>query len=232
MEDTNAIKALENKVELLAHKLGVVEDIHAVRRLHFIYGYYIDMCLYDETVDLFAEDGAVRFLNGIYRGRQGIRRLYCDWFKRDFTKGHNGPVFGFLLDHLQMQDVVDVSPDRRTAKGRFRALNMIGYHDDKPEPVANMPQQFLGGGIYENAYVNEGGVWKIKYLDYVGRWQAPYEQGWAHSRSHLPPFTDTYPDNPIGPDEITPDTPYGWPETGVVPFHYPHPITGETWQQP
>jgi hypothetical protein len=128
----NAMKALEEKVERLNHKLGVVEDIHAVRRLHFIYGYYIDMCLYDETVELFAEDSAVRFLNGVYKGKAGIKRLYCDWFQRDFTKGHNGPVFGFLLNHLQMQDVVDIAPDRRTAKGRFRALNMIGYHDDKP----------------------------------------------------------------------------------------------------
>jgi hypothetical protein len=22
-----------------------------------------------------------------------------------------------------------------------------------------------------------------------------------------------------------------WPETPVVPFHYPHPVTGKFWQQ-
>ena len=224
------IGALREELARLKNQVGLLEDIHAVRCLHFKYGYYIDMCLYEETVDLFARDGAVRFLNGVYRKQAGVRRLYCDWFQKDFTKGHNGPVFGFLLDHLQAQDVITVDPDRRTARGRFRALNMIGYHDDKPEPLEHMPQQFWGGGIYENEYVREDGVWKIKYLDYVGRWQAPYEEGWAHSRGHLPPFEKPWPENPIGPDEILPDMPYGWPETSVVPFHYPHPVTGKPWK--
>lgn len=226
MGDADRLKSLENEVARLTARLGAVEDTNAVRYLHFIYGYYIDMCLYDEAVDLFAEDGAVRFLNGLFKTKAGARRLYCDWFRKDFTQGHNGPVYGFLLDHLMLQDIVTIAPDRKSARMRVRALNMIGYHDKKPEPVAHMPQQFWGGGIYENVYAKEGGVWKIKLLDYVGRWQAPYEQGWAHSSGHLPPFQKTYPENPIGPDEILADMPYAWPETSVVPFHYRHPVTG------
>lgn len=230
MSDDDKVQALERQVEALTRRMDIMEDIHAIRCLHFQYGYYIDMCLYDETVDLFARDGAVRFLNGVYRGKEGVRRLYCDWFRADFTGGHNGPVFGFLLDHLQMQDIVSVAPDRRYARGRFRSLNMIGYHDDKPEPVEHMPQQFWSGGIYENEYIHEDGDWKILYLDYVGRWQASYEEGWAHGSAHLPPFEQTYPDNPVGPDEITEYMPYSWPETSVVPFHYPHPVTGRKWE--
>ena len=230
MRKTDALKALERKVNRLIRQLGVIEDTHAVRNLHFMYGYYIDMCLYDETVALFAESGAVRFLNGLYKGKAGVKRLYCDWFRNTFTKGHNGPVFGFLLDHLQLQDVVSIAADRKSARARFRALNMIGYHDRKPEPLKHMPQQFWGGGIYENVYVKEGGIWKIQLLDYVGRWQAPYELGWAHSSGHLVPFEKTYPENPIGPDEILPEMPYSWPETSVVPFHYRHPVTGKPWK--
>ncbi|WP_279303132.1 hypothetical protein [Hyphococcus luteus] len=26
------------------------------------------------------------------------------------------------------------------------------------------------------------------------------------------------------------ETPRVWPETRVVPFHYPHPVTGEDWR--
>ena len=155
MSEDGAYQALAARVEQLTHQLGVMEDVHAVRCLHFIYGYYIDMCLYDEACALFADDGAVRFLNGLYKGRAGVRRLYCDWFRKTFTKGHNGPVYGFLLDHLQMQDIVTVAPDRRSARARFRALNMIGYHDKKPDPLEHMPQQFWGGGIYENVYVKD-----------------------------------------------------------------------------
>jgi len=230
MADNDKVQALERQVEALTRRMDIMEDIHAIRCLHFQYGYYIDMCLYDETVDLFARDGAVRFLNGIYRGKEGVRRLYCDWFRADFTKGHNGPMFGFLLDHLQMQDIVSIAPDRNYARGRFRSLNMIGYHDDKPEPVEHMPQQFWSGGIYENEYIREDGVWKILYLDYVGRWQASYEEGWAHGSAHLPAFEQTWPDNPIGPDDLTEHMPYSWPETSVVPFHYPHPVTGRKWE--
>ena len=231
MPKDTELAALTKQVKKLTHQLGVMEDVHAIRCLHFIYGYYIDMCLYDETVGLFAGDGCVRFLNGLYKGRAGVRRLYLDWFQKSFTKGHNGPVYGFLLDHLQAQDVVTVAPDRKSDRGRFLALNMIGYHDKKPEPVEHMPQQFWGGGIYENEYVNEEGIWKIKLLDYVGRWQAPYEVGWAHSSGHLPPFEKTWPENPIGPDEILAEMPYAWPETSVVPFHYPHPVSGKPWKR-
>jgi hypothetical protein len=229
MASDDAIRALEEKVDRLTRQLSLVEDKHAVRTLHFIYGYYLDMCLYDEACDLFAEDGAVRFLNGLYRGRAGVRRLYCDWFRKTFTKGHNGPVFGFLLDHLMLQDVVTIAPDGNSACMRVRALNMIGYHDEKPEPLEHMPQQFWGGGIYENQYVKEKGLWKISLLDYVGRWQAPYEQGWAHSTGHLPPFDKTFPENPIGPDVLLPEMPSSWPDTSVVPFHYTHPVTGAEW---
>ena len=41
------VRALRREVELL-------KDVQAVRTLHFKYGYYIDMCLYDEAVELSA----------------------------------------------------------------------------------------------------------------------------------------------------------------------------------
>ena len=103
------------QLEALKRQVRNLEDIHAIRTLHFKYGYYIDMCLYDEATALFADDGEVQFLNGLYKGKAGVRRLYCEWFRNLFTKGHNGPINGFLLDHLQLQDIVDVAPDGKTA---------------------------------------------------------------------------------------------------------------------
>ena len=216
MIDEGAFRALEAKVEQLTHQLGVMEDVHAVRCLHFIYGYYIDMCLYDEACDLFVDDGAVRFLNGLYKGRAGVRRLYCDWFRTLLPRGTTARCLDTARSSADA-GCSDSRADRRAARARFRALNMIGYHDRKPEPLEHMPQQFWGGGIYENITSRIGDKWKIKLLDYVGRWQAPYEQGWAHSSGHLPPFEKTYPENPIGPDEVLAQMPYSWPETSV--FH-------------
>ena len=221
-------KKYEEKITELEHRAGVLEDVHQVRTLHFKYGYYLDKCLYDETVELFSADAVIYFLNGVYRGREGARRLYCDWFRNLFTQGHNGPVDGFLLDHLLLQDIVDIAPDRQTAKGRFRNIMQGGVHESR-EAIPGFPSQCWEGGIHEIEYVKENGVWKIRTFNYSMLWQANYEEGWAHSGVHLPPLEKTYPDDPRGPDELLPEVPETWPKTRVVPFHYPHPVTGEEW---
>ena len=66
----------------------------AIRNLQHAYGYYLDKCLYEEVVDLFAEDGQVIFIGGIYSGRPGIARLYTGRFRSRFAGGVNGPAPG------------------------------------------------------------------------------------------------------------------------------------------
>ena len=232
MTDSNALAALERRVAELGRQVARLEDIHAVKCLHYEYGYYIDKCLYDEAVALFADTGEVRFLNGVYRGRSGIRRLYCNWFRRYFTGGVNGPLRGLLLDHLMLQDVIDVADDGLTARGRFRCVLQAGCHESMPQPIPNFPRQFWEAGIYENAYVKEDGAWKIKCLHYNMFWRADYHQGWANSVVHLTPIMRAYPEDPNGPDELLPEAPGTWPETAVVPFHYPHRVTGKRWGEP
>ena len=74
--------------------------------------------------------GKLILTGGCYKGRdKGVRRLYIDGFRKGFTGGKNGPVHGFLLEHFQIQDVVDVAPDRKTAKARFRCFMQAGSHD-------------------------------------------------------------------------------------------------------
>ena len=232
MTDTETLAALERRVTELARQVTRLEDTHAVKCLHYKYGYYIDKCLYDEAVTLFADTGEVRFLNGLYRGRAGIRRLYCNWFRKYFTGGVNGPLRGLLLDHLMLQDVVDVAQDGLTAKGRFRCVLQGGCHESMREPIPNFPRQFWEAGIYENAYVKEDGIWKIQCLHYNMLWRADHHQGWANSVAHVTPFTRTYPEDPNGPDELLAQPPKIWPETWVVPFHYPHPVTGRSAGEP
>lgn len=231
-----SLSALARELEETKRRLGRVEDEQAIRKLHHAYGYYLDKCLYEEVVDLFAGDGRVRFMGGIFKGRAGIRRLYIETFQNTFTNGKNGPLPGFLLDHPQMQDVVHVADDGTTAKGRFRCLMQAGSHVDADTPMAEStrqgraPQQWWEGGIYENEYVRENGIWKIKVLDYQAIWHADFDKGWAHTKPEfVPAFSETYPDNPLGPDELDPDFPGLWPVTDTVPFHYPHPVTGKPW---
>jgi len=165
---------LETRLSALEHRVGELEDINAIRRLHWAYGYYCDFNRAEDIVGLFAENGVVVFLSGEYHGHAGVRRLYGAWFQNYFTQGVNGPVDGFLLDHFQMQDIITVAPDRRTAKGRFRGLLLGGCHETRPYKPEGLPLQFFEAGLYENDYVRERGVWKIRRLDYMMQWQAEY----------------------------------------------------------
>ena len=118
----------DDRIAELEHRLGIVEDELAIRRLQHAYGYYLDKCYYDEVVDLFAEDGEVIFIGGVYKGRAGAARLYTGRFRSRFADGHNGPQFGRLLEHPMLQDFISVAPDRRTALGRYRTLMQAGTH--------------------------------------------------------------------------------------------------------
>ena len=217
------IAALRGEVAALTQRLGILEDIQAVRTLHFKYGYYMDKCLFSEIVELFSDDAEINFLGGLFRGRAGARRLYGG------ATGLNAPVDGMMFEHLHAQDIVDVASDRRTAKGRFRCLLMGGVHESKLDAPARIPRQFWEGGLYENEFVNEDGVWKIRVFGYNLVWQAHYDRGWAHSGAQplmVSPYQRTYPDDPRGPDEIRTPTPRMWPHQFIVPFHYPNPVTG------
>jgi hypothetical protein len=220
---------VETRLAKLEQRVGELEDINAIRRLHWAYGYYIDFNLPEQVADLFAEDGSVVFLSGEYVGRAGVLRLYGDWIQGIFTNGKPGPINGLLLDHFQMQDIITVAPDRKTAKGRFRGMLFGGWHDQfLDEKPAEVPQQFMEAGIYENDYVLENGAWKIKRLDYKMQWQGDYETGWAHTVAHLQPAVKCFPENPIGPDFILPEEEYRqtWPYRQDVPMHFAHPKFG------
>jgi SnoaL-like domain len=225
---TSDLTALAESLRDMQRRLSRLEDLNAVRTLQFKYGYYMDKGLYQEVVDLFSLQGAVHFMGGIFRGRTGLERLYLERFRRNFTAGHNGPVHGLLLDHLQLQDIVDVNPEGTHAKGRFRALLQGGSHDTKQEINPRLPRQWWEAGVYENDYLKEDGVWKIEVLNYNLTWQADFETGWAHSKPYTGRFFDkAFPEDPLGPDELSAAVPAFWPETPLVPFHYPHPVTGK-----
>jgi hypothetical protein len=223
------IEELKKTVEVLGRRVDLLEDVNAIRKLHYAYGYYIDFCRYDEVVQLFSKTGEMIFLSGIYRGHDSIARVFKTWFQNLFTQGKPGPVDGFVLDHFQMQDIITVANNRKTAKGRFRALLLGGSHESRAYKPQEPPEEFSEAGLYENEYVRESGVWKIKKLDYVVQWQATYGKGLAHTKAHLVPATKTYPENPLGPDEILPVVRKAWPGRSDMPMHYAHPVMGKAF---
>jgi hypothetical protein len=225
--DAARIAQLEALVAELAGRLGRAEDVNAIRKVQHTYGYFMDKGLYDEVVQLFAEDGELRFMGGIFKGHAGLRRLYCERLRPGFTR-KNGPAFGLLCDHVQLQEVIDVAPDGLSAKARFRALLLGGQHDLRPDINEHLPRQWWEGGLYENEYVKRDGIWQVKVMGHNLTFQADYEVGWAHQKPYEGTFwSKTYPEDPLGPDEIVSGHDRFWPWTPLVPFHYPHPVTGK-----
>ncbi len=85
------LATLEKSVETLSRRLQQREDELDVRKLQYLYGYLIDKCLYNETVDLFTDDGEVRFFGGIWRTKAGVRRLYVERVPETLYPWHQRP---------------------------------------------------------------------------------------------------------------------------------------------
>lgn len=224
------IAALEAKLAEMERRLTVREDELDVKKLQYLYGYLIDKCMYDQVVDLFTDDGEVRFFGGVWKGKAGVARLYIDRFRKRFTHDNNGPIDGFLLDHPQIQAIVDIDADGVTAKLRGRSTMQAGRHIDYTDP--NDPvlgvRQWWEGGLYENTYKKGvDGKWRIHVLNYFPHWHADFEKGWAYTEAEYVPFPKVlYPEDPSGPDALIEDH-WLWPTHKLLPFHMKHPITGE-----
>ena len=223
------VEALAAKVEELEQRLTVREDELDVKKLQYLYGYLIDKCMYDQVVDLFSDDCEVRFFGGVFKGKAGVKRLYIDRFRKRFTYDNNGPIDGFLLDHPQIQTIIDIDPDGKTARLRGRSTMQAGRHKDYEGDAPHLKaRQWWEGGLYENIYSKgDDGKWRIKLLNYFPHWHADFEKGWAHTDPEYVPFMNTlYPEDPAGPDELY-DNFFLWPTHKLLPFHMKHPITGE-----
>jgi hypothetical protein len=106
-----------------------------------------------------------------------------------------------------------VAPDGNAAKGRWRHLTELG--DYKKSAT-------WGGGAYENEYIKEGTVWKIKTLHACSRFCTPYADGWGKSV-----LASSLPKKHFRPDRPPTVSYEPYPATYVPPFHYKNPVTGK-----
>jgi hypothetical protein len=208
------IEAARGRLAALAERAARVDDVNEIENLQASYGYYVDKMLWDEVLDLFTTNGTMEIgPSGVYVGKDSIRRyLYS------LSGGRQGPLEGELYEHLQLQPIVTVAPDGRTAKGRWRAFIMTGTHG------AGSGGNW-GEGPYENEYVKEDGVWKISKLHWYATFIAPYEGGWLETDAAA---VDRYARGRGVEPDLPPSESYEpYPGVYVPPFHYDNPVTGQ-----
>jgi hypothetical protein len=205
-------------LEELQARIQRLDDIKQVEQLQKIYGYYQDYGEWQQIVDLFADDDPMveEADRGVYRGQAGIKRYYIDLLGNELKPRRPG-ILSILF---QLQGVVSVAPDGKTAKGRWYGMGM------EARPIASLHEGELRqtwlNGVYENEYVKEGGKWKIKKLHFYLTFRTPFEDGWLK----VPVVGQHGPDQSVPPD--APPTVYApYPSGYRVPVHFKHPVTGK-----
>ena len=178
-----------------------------LERLNAIYGYYLARNQWDDLAGIFSRDGTIEIaMRGVYEGPASVRRnlnLY----------GEQGIHHGLLHNHMQYQPVIDIAPDGRSAQMRSRAFSIMGQYET---------YSMWMGGVYENDYIKEDGIWKLQRDQVFNTYFVPYNVGWKDAVPRPPPgITDSNPPDapPTHPFEM-------YPTAFVPPFHYPNPVTG------
>jgi hypothetical protein len=172
-EDHTQLVDLRQQIAQLESNVERAEAIRSIKRLQCAYGHYAEFGLWKDLADLFAENGIGHYPVGDL-GKEGIRKL----FLQDVGKGKLGLPDGMLYPHIMLQPVVTLEPDGKSAKGRWRVFTMLGNYGGTAS---------WAGGIYENEYILESGIWKIKDLHFYLQYSGRYEQtGWTIDKGAIP----------------------------------------------
>jgi hypothetical protein len=152
--------------DALARDVDRLESLRQVKDLQRSYAHYTQAGLWDEAASLFTGDA--RFVRGAeeLRGPQAI----TGWLVRRGGSARGLPPGALHIEFID-EPLVNLSPDGRSAKGRWMSIALLG--DGKG-------QARIEGGIYENEYLREGPTWKIAVSRYHPQYSGPYETGWIN----------------------------------------------------
>ena len=130
-------------------RLMVLEDMEAIREMHYGYIYALASQQWDDMLDCFTEDAVADiFTWGIRHGKKEIEEL----FKGHFA-GRILPTHG----HMAAQPVIKVDGDK--AEGYWIIYLFF------PDPEMRWVQ-----GRHDVKYVKKNGKWKFEYLKFTRPW--------------------------------------------------------------
>ena len=175
--------ALRRRIVALQVSAGLLEDQHQIENLQRIYGFYIDKDMWTQAGDLLADDAELTVAGrGTYLGKAHVLAYLR-------AIGPEGPQDGRLFDNMQLQPLVHVDPQGRTAKARWHLFAQFARSKEFHE---------WGAAVYDNDYVKQDGVWKIRRLNLHSAMYAPYGEGWAKGSRDQSSFEPSLaPDRPM-----------------------------------
>jgi triacylglycerol lipase len=186
-----------------------VKSYYEIENLESAYGYYLDKNLWNDLANLFSVDGSMELAQrGAYDGREHVRAFLL----KVFGRGTEGPVANRLGNHMQLQPVIDIAADGKSAKIRIRMFQQMSFG----------PRASVGAAVYENTAVLEDGKWKLRDDHTFNTLAANYEGGWVRAANPATPG----PDKELPPDRPPSRTFQMFPVVYDIPFHYANPVTG------
>jgi hypothetical protein len=206
---------MEARIKELEKQVSVLRDIEDIQRLQKSYGFYLEHWLYEDLINLFADDPdtTLNIMAGIYLGKEGVRRYFS-------SLKHLAENPEFLHQIMQLSGIVDVAVDGQTAQGRFFGFGCAAV------PMGGGVKPLACNGIYTAEYIKEGGVWKILKLTWNPLFMSAPQQGWVKQER-----IDAVSGKSIVSASAKPDKPRDtnpvYPTGYVVPFHFKHPVTGK-----
>ena len=208
-------KKFEQKIQQLQNELVRQQDIEAIRTVAYSYGYYMDNALYSEVKAMFSPNIESCEVAGYgkFVGSEGCSRMWKELFGHYYGGNTDEIAFGRLAKHLLLKDVITINDAGDKAQGRFEYMG-VGGTLGHPERTH---QQF---GIYTFDFYKEDGIWTIgKFWLSFNTINYDHRDWAANPRIRCPR------------PGVTPDAPssfhHPFPESGIIPFHYPNPVTGK-----
>jgi len=146
------------RIDRLDTGVRAAEAVRAVKRLQNSYSHYLDSGLWADLGDLFTENVTGQFGAGAVTGRANLQKHLMT----EAGRTEPGLADGQLNTHLVLQPIVTLGPDGRTAKGTWHEVALLGMFGASAS---------WRGGIYENEYVLENGVWKISRVQFFEQYR-------------------------------------------------------------
>jgi len=191
----------------LETRIRAMNDEDQVRNLQAAYNYYVDRKMWDDVADLFAADSVLEIGGvGVYDGPRGARRAME-------RMGPAGLTHGQLNDRLVFDDVAQILPGGTEARMRGYELGMIGD--------ADKGEQHWEVNVFDNRFIKEGGIWKVREMRVFPLLRSEYHAGWGKSR-----LSEPVPTGAQAPDHPVPAVDRGSQDSVIPAFHAPNPVTG------
>ena len=180
----------QQSLKTLGLKIERLQGRNQVEKIQRAYGYYVDKAQWPAIADLFTKDGTYEIGGrGVFVGPKRV----LEYLVVGLGKIGIGSRYGQMIDHQQFQGVVNVSADGKHAWGRWTAFVMSSVGG------------YAGWGdcIYENEYVKEDGVWKVKHLRGPFQMYTSFDKSWKDAA-----VTNTWPNKFPPPPDLPPTVVY------------------------